>query len=167
MPQPGSTVPPEEAVRTHGLLTEVLQDPSDQKLAEAWRATPYSCWLGTCLLGVTFQECSSERFAESYSDWFEKILRNLQKGPPSLQLVTLVSCTSMSDLFARLAKYLNLKKEASSFAGRVVEPLLLLLNENGPVADEAIDLLRTVIKLYPSSVNRHYNKVEPPLQQRL
>ncbi|KAF7043231.1 hypothetical protein CFC21_052622, partial [Triticum aestivum] len=119
---------------------------------------PYSCWLGTCLLGVTFQECSSERFAESYSDWFEKILRNLQKGPPSLQLVTLVSCTSMSDLFARLAKYLNLKKEASSFAGRVVEPLLLLLNENGPVADEAIDLLRTVIKLYPSSVNRHYNK---------
>jgi hypothetical protein len=25
--------------------------------------------------------------------------------------------------------------------------------------DEAIDLLRTVIKLYPSSVNRHYNKV--------
>jgi hypothetical protein len=32
-----------------------------------------------------------------------------------------------------LAKFLNLKKEASSFAGRVVEPLLLLLNENGPV----------------------------------
>jgi hypothetical protein len=25
--------------------------------------------------------------------------------------------------------------------------------------DEAIDLLRTVIKLYPSSLNRHYNKV--------
>ncbi|XBI72354.1 hypothetical protein VPH35_066327 [Triticum aestivum] len=189
MPQPGSTVPPEElafileAVRSHGLLTEVLQDPSDQKLAEAWRATvdawvervgelvesgsPYSCWLGTCLLGVTFQECSSERFAESYSDWFEKILRNLQKGPPSLQLVTLVSCTSMSDLFARLAKYLNLKKEASSFAGRVVEPLLLLLNENGPVADEAIDLLRTVIKLYPSSVNRHYNKVESTIAAKI
>jgi hypothetical protein len=87
----------------------------------------------------------------------------------------------------RLGKFLNLKKEASSFAGRVVEPLLLLLNENGPVAvccsypqaylfdfkhsrvkiynfclclqDEAIDLLRTVIKLYPSSLNRHYNKV--------
>lgn len=86
----------------------------------------------------------------------------------------------------RLAKFLNLKKEASSFAGRVVEPVLLLLNENGPVAvwsfhphayllisstkegniwlclylqDEAINLLRTVIKLFPSSVNRHYNKV--------
>uniref|UniRef100_A0A453HS85 Pre-rRNA-processing protein RIX1 N-terminal domain-containing protein n=1 Tax=Aegilops tauschii subsp. strangulata TaxID=200361 RepID=A0A453HS85_AEGTS len=121
----------------------------------------------TCFLGVTFQECSSERFAESYSDWFEKILRNLQQGPSSLQLVTVVSCTSMSDLFARLAKFLNLKKEASSFAGRVVEPLLLLLNENGPVADEAIDLLRTVIKLYPSSVNRHYNKVESTIAAKI
>ncbi|KAG2650661.1 hypothetical protein PVAP13_1NG198100 [Panicum virgatum] len=66
----------------------------------------------------------------------------------------------MSDLFVRLAKFLNLKKEASAFAGRVVEPVLRLLNENGLVADEATDLLRAVIKLYPSSVNRHYNKVE-------
>jgi len=76
-----------------------------------------------------------------------------------LQLVTVISCTSMSDLFVRLAKFLNLKKEASAFAGRVVEPVLRLLNENGLVADEATNLLRTVIKLYPSSVNRHYNKV--------
>ena len=91
-----------------------------------------------------------------------------------------------------MAKFLNLKKEASSFAGRVVEPALQHLNENAPVAvwskislkglsvyvqplvsnmlncvyflqDEAIDLLRTVIKLYPSSVNRHYSKVCPIL----
>jgi len=114
----------------------------------------YSCWLGTCFLGVTFQECSNERFAESYSNWYEKILSNLQE-PSSLQLVTVISCTSMSDLFVRLAKFLNLKKEASAFAGRVVEPVLRLLNENGLVADEATDLLRAVIKLYPSSVNRH------------
>jgi hypothetical protein len=164
-------------VRTHGLLTEGLPDraPEDPKLAEAWRTavdswvervvalvesdSAYSCWLGTCFLGVTFQECSNERFAESYSNWYEKILSNLQE-PSCLQLVTVISCTSLSDLFVRLAKFLNLKKEASAFAGRVVEPVLRLLNENGLVADEAIDLLRTVIKLYPSSVNRHYNKVE-------
>ncbi|KAG2650681.1 hypothetical protein PVAP13_1NG198100 [Panicum virgatum] len=108
---------------------------------------------------MTFQECSNERFAESYSNWYEKILSNLQE-PSNLQLVTVISCTSMSDLFVRLAKFLNLKKEASAFAGRVVEPVLRLLNENGLVADEATDLLRAVIKLYPSSVNRHYNKVE-------
>ncbi|KAM0898062.1 hypothetical protein ACQ4PT_022152 [Festuca glaucescens] len=189
LPQPGSTVPPSElasileAVRTHGLLTEAIQGPPDRKLAEAWRAavdawvervgellqsdSPHGRWLGTCFLGVTFQDCSNERFAESYSDWFEKILSNLQQEPSSLQLATVVSCTSMSDLFVRLAKFLNLKKEASSFAGRVVEPLLLLLNENGPVADEAIDLLRTVIKLYPSSLNRHYNKVESAIAAKV
>ncbi|PUZ75281.1 hypothetical protein GQ55_1G146600 [Panicum hallii var. hallii] len=184
LPQPGGAeLPPVElasvlgAVRTHGLLTEGLPDraPEDPKLAEAWRTavdswvervvalvesdSAYSCWLGTCFLGVTFQECSNERFAESYSNWYEKILSNLQE-PSCLQLVTVISCTSLSDLFVRLAKFLNLKKEASAFAGRVVEPVLRLLNENGLVADEAIDLLRTVIKLYPSSVNRHYNKVE-------
>ncbi|RLM80182.1 proline- glutamic acid- and leucine-rich protein 1-like isoform X2 [Panicum miliaceum] len=190
LPQPGGAeLPPVElasvlgAVRTHGLLTEGLPDraPEDPKLAEAWRTavdswvervvalvesdSAYSCWLGTCFLGVTFQECSNERFAESYSNWYEKILSNLQE-PSCLQLVTVISCTSLSDLFVsnmiliRLAKVLNLKKEASAFAGRVVEPVLRLLNENGLVADEAIDLLRTVIKLYPSSVNRHYNKVE-------
>ncbi|XP_062218887.1 uncharacterized protein LOC133918828 isoform X2 [Phragmites australis] len=190
LPQPGGAeLPPAEvasvleAVRTHGLLTEVLPDhPPDPKLAEAWRAavdawvervdalvesdSTYSCWLGTCFLGVTFQECSNERFAKSYSNWFEKILSNLQE-PSSLQLVTTVSCTSMSDLFVRLAKFLSLKKEASSFAGRVVEPVLRLLNETGPVADEAVDLLRTVIKLYPSSVNRHYNKVESAIAAKV
>lgn len=34
----------------------------------------------------------------------------------------------------RLAKFLNLKKEGSSFAGRVVEPVLRLLNQNGLIA---------------------------------
>jgi hypothetical protein len=91
-----------------------------------------------------------------------------------------------------LAKFLNLKKKASSFAGRVVELVLQLLNENAPVTvwsknfiewpvclcsttheefvklcmfsqDEAIDLLRTVIKLYPSSVNQQYSNVFPIL----
>ena len=37
-------------------------------------------------------------------------------------------------ILIRLAKFLNLKKEASAFAGRVVEPVLRLLNENGLVA---------------------------------
>ncbi|XP_066317836.1 uncharacterized protein [Miscanthus floridulus] len=174
-----------EAVRTHGLLTEDLPArgaPASPKLAEAWRAavdawvervvalvesdSTYSCWLGTCFLGVTFQECRNERFAESHSIWFEKILGNLQESSSS-QLVIVISCTSMSDLFVRLAKFLNLKKEGSSFAGRVVEPALRLLNENGLVADEAIDLLRTVIKLYPSSVNRHYNKVESTIAAKI
>ncbi|KAG2650672.1 hypothetical protein PVAP13_1NG198100 [Panicum virgatum] len=75
-------------------------------------------------------------------------------------LYVLFVYTESNMILIRLAKFLNLKKEASAFAGRVVEPVLRLLNENGLVADEATDLLRAVIKLYPSSVNRHYNKVE-------
>lgn len=174
-----------EVVRTHGLLTEDLPGRGalvNPKLAEAWRAavdawvervvalvesdSTYSCWLGTCFLGVTFQECRNDRFAESHSIWFEKILSNLKQSS-SFQLVIVISCTSMSDLFVRLAKFSNLKKEGSSFAGRVVEPVLRLLNQNGLVADEAIDLLRTVIKLYPSSVNRHYNKVESAIAAKI
>ncbi|KAF8693991.1 hypothetical protein HU200_038564 [Digitaria exilis] len=191
LPQPGGAVlPPVElaslldAVRIHGLLREGLPgcSPANPKLTEAWRAavdswverivalvesdSAYSCWLGTCFLGVTFQECSNERFAESYSNWYEKIRSNLQE-PSSLHLVTVISCTSMSDLFVRLAKFGNLKKEASSFAGSIVEPVLQILNENGLVADEAIDLLRTIIKLYPSSVNRHYNKVESAIAAKV
>ncbi|KAL6640323.1 hypothetical protein ACP70R_022172 [Stipagrostis hirtigluma subsp. patula] len=182
LPQPGAELPQAEvasvleAVRTHGLLVESLPSgSSDPKLAEAWRAAvdawvervvelvdsdwTYSCWLGTLFLGLTVQECSNERFAVSYSNWFEKILSNLQE-PSGVQLISSVSCTSMRDLFARLAKFLHLKKEASSFAGRVVEPALRLLNGNASVAAEAVDLLTSVIMLYPSSVNRHYNKVE-------
>lgn len=193
LPQPGAAAelsPTEvasilEVVRTHGLLTEDLPGRGalvNPKLAEAWRAavdawvervvalvesdSTYSCWLGTCFLGVTFQECRNDRFAESHSIWFEKILSNLKQSS-SFQLVIVISCTSMSDLFVRLAKFSNLKKEGSSFAGRVVEPVLRLLNQNGLVADEAIDLLRTVIKLYPSSVNRHYNKVESAIAAKI
>lgn len=193
LPQPGAAAelsPTEvasilEVVRTHGLLTEDLPGRGalvNPKLAEAWRAavdawvervvalvesdSTYGCWLGTCFLGVTFQECRNDRFAESHSIWFEKILSNLQQSS-SFQLVIVISCTSMSDLFVRLAKFSNLKKEGSSFAGRVVEPVLRLLNQNGLVADEAIDLLRTVIKLYPSSVNRHYNKVESAIAAKI
>uniref|UniRef100_A0A804PEW4 Pre-rRNA-processing protein RIX1 N-terminal domain-containing protein n=1 Tax=Zea mays TaxID=4577 RepID=A0A804PEW4_MAIZE len=96
-----------------------------------------------------------------------KLILCLWEQSSSFQLVIVISCTSMSDLFVRLAKFSNLKKEGSSFAGRVVEPVLRLLNQNGLVADEAIDLLRTVIKLYPSSVNRHYNKVESAIAAKI
>lgn len=42
--------------------------------------------------------------------------------------------SNMICFLPRLAKFLNLKKEASSFAGRIIEPVLRLLNENGLVA---------------------------------
>lgn len=40
----------------------------------------------------------------------------------------------MLSFFIRLAKFSNLKDEATSFAQKVVQPSLRLLDQNGPVA---------------------------------
>lgn len=34
--------------------------------------------MGISFLGLTVQECCDERFAKSYSDWFEKVLKKLK-----------------------------------------------------------------------------------------
>lgn len=73
----------------------------------------------------------------------------------------------MSDLFLRLATFPNLKDEAISFAQKVVKPLLQLSDENGPVAEKAVDLLGLLIKLFPSSVYRHFNNVESTITTKI
>ncbi|CAL2265983.1 unnamed protein product [Prunus armeniaca] len=82
-------------IKTHNLLRESVQDLTFQKLINNWRSTidscvnhlmelivndiPDKCWAGICLLGVTCQECSYERFLESYSGWFQKHLPHIQR----------------------------------------------------------------------------------------
>jgi len=39
---------------------------------------PDKRWAGISLLGVTCEECSSDRFEESYTVWFQKLLTSLQ-----------------------------------------------------------------------------------------
>jgi len=39
---------------------------------------PDKRWAGISLLGVTCEECSSDRFEESYTVWFQKLLTCLQ-----------------------------------------------------------------------------------------
>uniref|UniRef100_A0A0D9WQE5 Pre-rRNA-processing protein RIX1 N-terminal domain-containing protein n=1 Tax=Leersia perrieri TaxID=77586 RepID=A0A0D9WQE5_9ORYZ len=134
-------------VRDQGLLAERASDPG---LLEEWHAAvdawvdrlvallvsdrEHSCWVGTSFLGLTFEGCSDDRFAKSYSDWFKKILKKL-KAPSS-----------------------NKMDEATLFAQKIVQPLLRLLDEDGPVAEKAADLLGLIMKLFPSSVYRHFNK---------
>ncbi|XP_020594818.1 uncharacterized protein LOC110034921, partial [Phalaenopsis equestris] len=81
-------------VRTHGLLSESYSDTAGRKLIEAWRSAvdtwverivslasssaPDRCWAGSCLLGVTCEECCSDRFQSSYTIWFQKLLENFQ-----------------------------------------------------------------------------------------
>uniref|UniRef100_A0A0D9WQE3 Pre-rRNA-processing protein RIX1 N-terminal domain-containing protein n=1 Tax=Leersia perrieri TaxID=77586 RepID=A0A0D9WQE3_9ORYZ len=109
-------------VRDQGLLAERASDPG---LLEEWHAAvdawvdrlvallvsdrEHSCWVGTSFLGLTFEGCSDDRFAKSYSDWFKKILKKL-KAPSSNKM------------------------------------------------EKAADLLGLIMKLFPSSVYRHFNK---------
>ncbi|XP_072960593.1 uncharacterized protein [Typha angustifolia] len=172
------------SIKTHGFLSEDIPDPPNEKLAEAWRsafdawvdrvlslvssAMPDKCWAGTCLLGVTIAECSTDRLAGSYSLWFERLLPIIQL-PSSTYYVKVASCASFADLFTRLAGLLYLKKDTTSLAGRLVQPVLQLLNENGQVAiwEGAVDLLCVLMKFYPSSINRYYDNVEFGLSSKV
>uniref|UniRef100_J3MDW5 Pre-rRNA-processing protein RIX1 N-terminal domain-containing protein n=2 Tax=Oryza brachyantha TaxID=4533 RepID=J3MDW5_ORYBR len=167
------------AVREQGLLAERAIDPV---LLEEWSAAvdawvdrllallvsdrEHSCWVGTSFLGLTFEECSDDRFAKSYSDWSEKILKTI-KAPSCNKMVNMATCTAMATLFVRLAKFSNLKDEATFFAQKVVQPLLRLFDEDDSVAEKAADLLGIIIKLFPSSVYRNFNKVESILAAKI
>ncbi|KAL3520882.1 hypothetical protein ACH5RR_019031 [Cinchona calisaya] len=165
------------AVKTHRLLSECAPHSTNQKLIESWKSAvdawvkrvsalassnmPDKSWAGICLLGLTCQECSSERFLASYSEWFNKIFSHIQ--PPSdSHFVRVASCSSMSDLFTRLGGFPNAKKDGTSQASKLIQPLLKLLNEDGSEVawEEAISLLCTLVQVFPSSVSRHYDNVE-------
>ncbi|KAL5199519.1 hypothetical protein ABZP36_020722 [Zizania latifolia] len=168
------------AIREQGLLAERAPDPG---LMEEWRAAVdawvdrllallvssrvHSCWVGTSFLGVTIEQCCDDRFAKSYSDWFEKILKRL-KAPSSMKMVNMATCTTMADLFVRLARFPNLKDEATSLAQKVILPSLRMLQDNDPpVAEKAADLVGVIMELFPSSVYRHYNKVESTIVTKI
>ncbi|KAL6909796.1 hypothetical protein ACP4OV_001455 [Aristida adscensionis] len=172
-----------DALRARGLLAEEWRAADDgPELAEEWRAAvdawvdrllklmdsgkEHSCWVGTSFLGLTIQECCDRRFEKSYPDWFEKLLKKI-KAPSGIKMLNIFTCTTIYDLFVRLATFPNLKDKASSLAQKVVKPSLRLLDENGPVADKAADLLGLLMKLFPSSVYRHFNDVESTITARI
>ncbi|RAL45561.1 hypothetical protein DM860_009425 [Cuscuta australis] len=164
-------------VKTHRLLSESAPPSAGQKIIEIWKSAvddwvkrllnlasssmPDKCWAGICLLGVTCQECSSARFFASYPSWFLKLLSHIQ-SPADSHLVKAASCASVSDLFSRLSGFTNAKKDATSQATKVIQPVLKLLNEDTSIVlwEEAVSLLCTLINLFPSSVQRCYDEVE-------
>ncbi|KAJ7974893.1 Proline-, glutamic acid-and leucine-rich protein 1 [Quillaja saponaria] len=167
-------------VKTHGLLSESFIDSMDQNLIDLWKSTVYSwvqpalllatsdmpdkCWVGISLLGLTCHECSSDRFLASYSGWFYKLLSFLQ-SPADSYFVTVASCASISDLFTRLGGFSNVKKDGTSLAGKLIQPVLKLLNDDSSEAvwEGVVDLLYTLVTLFPFSVHRHYDSVETDL----
>ncbi|KAI8031839.1 Proline-, glutamic acid- and leucine-rich protein 1 [Camellia lanceoleosa] len=172
-------------VKTHRLLSESLTaDSTDPKVVESWKAavdswvnrvlmlassnTPDKCWAGICLLGVTCQECSSERFLASYSIWLPKLQSHIQP-PADSHFVKVASCASLSDLFTRLGRFPRVKKDATSQAVKLVQPVLKLLNEDSSEAvwEGAVCLLCTFITFFPSSIHRCYDSAEAAVVSKI
>ncbi|KAG6483146.1 uncharacterized protein LOC122015805 [Zingiber officinale] len=168
-------------IKTYGLLDEQVHDPSDAKLVGEWRNAmdawtervislasskmPDKCSVGLSLLGVSCGECSSDRFMASYSVWFQKILSIIQL-PSSTSFVRMAACAALSDLFTRLADFSNLKKDGIAFAGKVILPIIELLNENGSNEVVVLELLCTILMFFPS-LHRHYDNVQAALVSKI
>ncbi|KAL6602712.1 hypothetical protein ACP70R_043073 [Stipagrostis hirtigluma subsp. patula] len=143
-----------DAVRTHGLLAEERGGAAaaDAAVLEEWRAA-VDAWVDRLLELVGS--------GKEYSCWV---------GTSFLGLTIQECCdgrfvNSYQHWFEKLMK--KLKDEASSLARKVVKPLLRLLDENGPVAEKAVDLLGLLMKLFPSSVYRHFNTVESVITAKI
>ncbi|KAL0008068.1 hypothetical protein SO802_009570 [Lithocarpus litseifolius] len=171
-------------IKTHGLLSESLSKSTDQKFVDNWKSAvdswvervlllvssnmPDKCWAGICLLGMTCQECSSDRFLASYTLWFHKLLPYIQ-SPGDSHFVKVASCASVSDLFTRLGGFPNIKKDGTSHAGKLIQPVLKLLNDDSSesIWEGAIQMLCTIITYFPSSVHRHYDSAEVAIASKL
>ncbi|KAK9083953.1 hypothetical protein Scep_030424 [Stephania cephalantha] len=173
-----------ESIKSHGLLSESLDEATDQKLADRWRkavddwferllhlvssnATD-KCLAGIWLIGITCEECSMERFLSSYPTWLKELSAKLEL-PSDSQFVKVASCASLSDLVLRLSGSPNLKKEGTSHSGKLVQLVLKLLTEDGSEAvwGGSLDLLCTLINCFPSSVHKHYDRVEALIVSKL
>ncbi|KAF7801450.1 proline-, glutamic acid- and leucine-rich protein 1 [Senna tora] len=171
-------------VKTHCLLAESFTESMDPKQIESWKSavdswvdrililassdTVDKCWAGVSLLGFTCQECSSARFLKSYSGWFQKLFHFLQ-SPGVSHFVRVASLASLSDLFSRLSGFPNIKKDGSSFAAKVVQPVLKLLNDDSSedIWEGALHLLCTIMTSFPFSVHRNYDTAQVALQYHL
>ncbi|KAI3983442.1 hypothetical protein MKX01_038862 [Papaver californicum] len=176
-------------IKTHGLLSECLSSNNNEsveqkKHMDKWKATvdswvdrlllltsskmPDKIWAGICLIGVTCQECSVDRFLASYSLWFQKLHSHIQLSSGS-HFMKVATCASLSDMFTRLAGFSTLKKDATNNAGKLTQPILKLLTEESSEAmlDGAVDLLCTLIKNFPASVHRHYDSAEAVIVSKI
>ncbi|KEH18714.1 hypothetical protein MtrunA17_Chr8g0347521 [Medicago truncatula] len=171
-------------IKTHSLLSEDVTESMDPKQIKAWKSSvaswvdrvlllissrePDKRWAGISLLGVTCEECSSDRFQESYTVWFQKLLTSLQ-SPEDSHFVRVATCASISDLLARLSGFPKFKKDGSASAVKVVQPVLKMLHDDNSEAvwEAAVHVIYTLITSFPFSIQRHYDSVESAIAAKL
>jgi len=89
-------------------------------------------WQGVCLLGVTCQKCTRQKFLESYNTWFLKLLESLKSTDPIF--VRAAACASLNDLIVRLGGFIGVagvKKDGALLVSKLVQPLLQIMGDKG------------------------------------
>nr|VDC61543.1 unnamed protein product [Brassica rapa] len=165
-------------VSTHKLLSEdqklhaksksAVDEWVERLLALVSSDMPDKSWVGIVLIGVTCQECSSDRFFSSYSVWFNSLLSHV-KNPESSRIVRVASCTSISDLLTRLSRFSNTKKDAVSHAAKVILPVIKLLEEDSSEAlwEGIVNLMSTIVILFPAAFHSSYDTVEEAIASKI
>ncbi|XP_073028338.1 uncharacterized protein [Primulina eburnea] len=168
-------------VKTHKLLLErglAKQEVMDcwKKAVDSWDHRVRSllagdmptdkCWAGISLLAVTCQECSSQRFLASNSSWCAELLNHIQL-PAASPLVKVAAFAALSDLFTRLSRFPEAKKDGASLASKVIEPTLKMLNTDSSGAEELLGLLCALMNFFPVSIHRHYDNVEAAIVSKI
>ncbi|KAD7479937.1 hypothetical protein E3N88_03073 [Mikania micrantha] len=153
---------------TYHIINKRIVYASDQIKMSYWSFGLYKCWAGICLLGVTCEGCSSERFLASYSVWFQTLLSHLQT-PAGSNFAKLACCFSIADLLTRLSGFPNMKRDGSSHVAKLVQPVLKLIQEDSSdtVCIGAINLLCTILTFFPSSLQKNYDSAEAAIVTKL
>ncbi|CAL1366034.1 unnamed protein product [Linum trigynum] len=172
-------------IRTHKLLSERSLGTMSPEGIEQWESAvddwvdrlrslvasvhmPEKCWAGICLVGVTIEECSSERLAISWEAWFDQLVSIMQRSgnSPSLKVA---SCASISHLLTRLSGSPEWKRDCSARARKLAELLLKMLNEDNPhtLQESAVHLLCTIITTFPASLCGYSDIVEKAITSKL
>lgn len=176
-PDPSQLSAAVSVIRRHKLLSEAKQTDGWKAAVDAWNERilsyvsskmPDKCWAGICMLGVTCQECNHQRFLESYSTWFQKLLV-LLKPPTDSAFLRVAACASLSDLLTRLGSFPSVKKEGTSLAGKLVQTVLQLLGQDDSedMSNDAADLFCVILKCFPSSLQQQCDNAESVLVSKI
>ncbi|BBN19841.1 proline-, glutamic acid- and leucine-rich protein 1 [Marchantia polymorpha subsp. ruderalis] len=128
-------------------------------------------WAGLCLLGVTCQECSRQRFLESYNSWFQKLLLPLKQSTDPV-FIRAAACASLTDLLTRLGslvEYAGVRRDGAALIAKLVQPILQILGDkdSSGIWNEAIDLLSSILRCFPACLRQQTNNLESLLVARL
>ncbi|GJR85158.1 RNA-directed DNA polymerase, eukaryota, reverse transcriptase zinc-binding domain protein [Tanacetum coccineum] len=154
-----SAVTPCIAVKSELLSEKTSENVNTKKM-------PDKCWAGICLLGVTCEGCSPERFLASYSVWFQKLLSHLQP-PAESHFVKAACCVSLSDLLTRLSGLQSTKRDGTTHAARLFQPVLNLMHEDSSDAEGAASLLCTILTLFPSALQKTCDSAEAAIVAKI